>query len=234
MFLLRRRTAVTTSDVERKEQLLARITHQIAAERRDERIRVAAALHYDVLAALFKVHFMGEALRQDLDSGRLLALEGDIPELRTAADEASRQIRALIRDLRRSSIGVGGLSATLQLLVDELGSSTKSKIHAQIDDLGGSPSTELLVYQVAREALQNAVAHAEARDIWIRLFKDGGDIRLTIRDNGRVCSSGRRYRQTLWAAVDGGEWVELGDGVLIIDASAGTGTLIWARFPFQG
>jgi hypothetical protein len=40
---------------------------------------VAGDLHDDVLPALFKVHLMGEVLKQDLASGRLLDLDDDLP-----------------------------------------------------------------------------------------------------------------------------------------------------------
>ena len=45
---------------------------------------VAGELHDEVLPPLFKVHLMGQVLRQDLDSGQLLNLDCDLPELLSA------------------------------------------------------------------------------------------------------------------------------------------------------
>ena len=61
---------------------------------------MAAGLHDEVLPPLFKVHLMGQVLRQDLASGRLLALEEDLPALLGATENASDNMRELIRSLR--------------------------------------------------------------------------------------------------------------------------------------
>ena len=42
---------------------------------------LAGELHDEVLPALFKVHLMGQVLKQDLASGQLLQLEEDLPGL---------------------------------------------------------------------------------------------------------------------------------------------------------
>src|SRR5207249_1741049 len=68
LFVLRKKSAHTSTQVASKEQVIVKISEQIQEERREERSRIAASLHDDVLPALFKVHLMGEVLRQDMDS----------------------------------------------------------------------------------------------------------------------------------------------------------------------
>ena len=97
-------------------QAIAEATARVADERRDERLTIAAGLHDDVLPPLFKVHLMGRVLGQDLATGRLLALEEDVPELIHATDQASAAMRAVIRNLRESPLGSRGLAHTLRLL----------------------------------------------------------------------------------------------------------------------
>ncbi len=82
-------------------------------ERRDERLVVASGLHDDVLPSLHQVHLMGQVLRQDLAYGRLLELEDDLPQLLAATEAASGSIRRVIKDLRDSPIGPGGLESAL-------------------------------------------------------------------------------------------------------------------------
>jgi signal transduction histidine kinase len=174
---------------------------------------------------------MGEVLRQDLDAGKLLALEEDIPELRRAADEASTQIRTLIRNLRRASLGVGGLSSTLQLLINDLAARTSAKIEAEIQDIPATPSQQLLIYQVAREALHNAVAHAEAGRISIRLLREEGDARLIVEDDGcgfrlHGVDRDRHFGLQLMA-----ERADQAGALLHIESGAGVGTSVVAKFP---
>jgi signal transduction histidine kinase len=233
MFLLRKKSAQASTQVAEKDQVIVKISEQIEDERREERARVAASLHDEVLPALFKVHLMGEVLRQDLDSGRLLALEDDIPELRQAADDATRLVRALVRDLRRSAIGVGGLASTLQLLIDELAASSNVRVNAELEDINGLPSLQLVIYQVAREALMNSFRHSGARRISIRLFRDASEARLIVADDGVGFMPGQTDPEKHFGLQLMAERVELADGVLRIETRPGEGTEVVARFPIE-
>ncbi len=93
---------------------------EMARERKDERLALAGELHDEVLPSLFKVHLMGQVLKQDLAAGRLLELDDDLPELLLATDAAQRAIRDLLGDLRRSPLGAAGLVPTVRMLVDQL------------------------------------------------------------------------------------------------------------------
>ena len=99
---------------------------------------VAGELHDEVLPPLFKVHLMGQVLRQDLDSGRLLDLDDDVPQLITATEVAQSAIRGLLRDLRQSSIGPAGLNVTLELLARRLEAAGSPAIRLELSDVGGS------------------------------------------------------------------------------------------------
>ena len=58
---------------------LSHVDERIAAERQQERARIAAALHDEVLQDLYNVTIRAQVLRQDLLNGRLLDLEDDLP-----------------------------------------------------------------------------------------------------------------------------------------------------------
>jgi signal transduction histidine kinase len=61
--------------LEAQREALRRVDQRIAEERRDERNRVAEALHDDVLQALFNVSIRAHVIRESYRSGRLLDLE---------------------------------------------------------------------------------------------------------------------------------------------------------------
>jgi len=153
-------------------------------ERSDERRLIAADLHDEVLQPLFKVTLMAHVLKADLATGRLLEMDEDIPELISAAEAASNALRDLIGDLRRSAIGVGGLPSALRRLsaigLQRLG----AEIHVQADEVAADPRTELSLYQVAKEAVSNALAHGRAANIWIDLHETQASLTLTIQDDG--------------------------------------------------
>jgi signal transduction histidine kinase len=233
VFVSRYRLRDMATVISNKTRALLTISERIFEERRDERLSVAAGLHDEILPPLYRVHLMGQVLRQDLASGRLFNLEEDLPELLGATEEASAATQSLIRSLRSSTIGSGGLLDTLRLLVREMQSTSSSRIHLRMEEVGGSPVVQLLAYQVAREGLRNAVRHANASQITITLAKDSPDMRLVIEDDGdgfdpRAVDESSHFGLQLMR-----ERVELAGGVLLIDTSMGMGTRVVARLPAE-
>jgi len=219
--------------VSAKTQALRTVSARIADERRDERLAVAAGLHDELLPPLYQVHLMGQVLRQDLATGQLLSLEDDLPRLLGATQEASEATHALIRGLRHSDIGAGGLVGTLRLLARDIESRTSCDVMLEAEDVGGSPVVQLLAYQVAREALRNAARHADATRIRIRLSRDGSDMRLIIEDDGNgfdpdLVDADRHFGLQLMK-----ERVELAGGVLHVETMVGEGTTIAVRLPAE-
>jgi signal transduction histidine kinase len=214
-----------------KSQLLLTISEKISDERRDERLAIAAGLHDDLLPPLFKVHLLGQVIRQDLATGQLLALDEDVPDLITATEQANDTARSLIRRLRSSPVGPDGLSNTLQLLVRSMNGDSGSRIHADLSDAGGSPIVQLLAYQVAREALRNALRHASAPNVWLRLDRDGPEIRLSIEDDGLGFDPATVDETAHFGLQLMRERVELAGGIFRVDTAPGTGTRVIVRLP---
>ncbi|HEX5914979.1 MAG TPA: histidine kinase, partial [Rubrobacter sp.] len=106
-------------DVERSlaesSTALRRVDERIAEERRNERNRIAAALHDEVLQDLYNVTIRAQVLRQDLLNGRLLELEDDLPAVIQASEAAVEDLREVIQGLRSAAIGHAGLIETLNL-----------------------------------------------------------------------------------------------------------------------
>ncbi len=231
MFKRGRRLEDAARKLAAKDRALIEAAEQTLSERRDERMAVAGELHDEVLPPLFKVHLMGQVLRQDLSSGRLLDLDDDLPELIVATEAAASAIRGLVRDLRQSSIGPGGLNATIELLARQLEAAGSPSIHLELSDVGGSNVAQLLTYQVAREALNNAARHARASRVTVRLFRDSGLIRLIVEDDGvgfdpSNVDTNEHFGLQLMA-----ERVEASRGRMIVDTQLGGGTRIMATLP---
>jgi signal transduction histidine kinase len=167
-----------------RSQALQRVDERIAAERKDERSRIAEALHDEVLQNLYNVSIRTHVLREDLRSGSLLNLDDDIPALLLASEHAIQELRDVIRDLRKSTIGHAGLVDTLGLLINHLRDESGMRFVTKIDLVSAEASAELLIYQIAREALVNAVRHSRAQAVWISLNETEGRIELRIEDDG--------------------------------------------------
>jgi signal transduction histidine kinase len=170
-------------------------------------------------------------LRQDLNSGRLLDLDEDLPELLTATEAAQSAIRYLVRDLRRSSLGPGGLNTTLELLANQLEAAGSPSIDLSLSDVGGSSLSQLLIYQVAREALNNAARHSRASRIAVFLYRDDGLIRLVVEDDGIGFDASQVDRDAHFGLQLISERIEAGRGRVVIDSRLGAGTRVMATLP---
>jgi signal transduction histidine kinase len=166
---------------------LRRVDERIAEERRDERSRIAEALHDEVLQDLYNVTIRAQVLRQDLLSGRLLELEDDLPAVIQASEAAVEDLREVIHGLRSASIGHAGLVETLTLFANHLGGDSNVKVVLSLDPtIRSTPERDLVVYQVAREALTNSIRHAAARTVWVSLRRrtDSDTCELVVEDDG--------------------------------------------------
>ncbi len=185
--LVRSQSLVDTSQAyESRKQSVVQLSNKIYEERNDERRMIAADLHDEVLQPLFKVTLMANVLKADLDKGRLLEMDKDLPDLMSAADIASSKLREVIGDLRKAPIGRRNLSEALRNLVRRFGNESSIQIQMEIcDQVDSDPQTQLALYQIAKEALGNALLHSSATQISLSLREDQNMLLLEVKDNGR-------------------------------------------------
>jgi signal transduction histidine kinase len=212
------------------EEALRQISQHVYDERFDERKLIAADLHDEVLQPLFKVTLMAHVLKVDLSRGRLLEIEEDLPQLVTAAELASTTLRDLIGNLRRSSIGLGGLPQALRRLLQTLSAGSGLAFHSDIDSIQLQTPAELALYQIAKEALANSLNHSKGSNVWVELKDESGAVRMSIRDDGQgfdVTSE----RDGHYGLAIMRERAAAAGGQIYIDPIRGGGTSIVAVFP---
>jgi len=174
----------TRTAYESRGSALAQVEHRIHEERSDERRLIAADLHDEVLQPLFKVTLMAQVLKSDLATGRLLEMDQDIPDLLNAAELAATALRQLIGDLRTSPLGRGGLYHALHGLVAALQKQTTTSIDIRAELIDVTSPHELVVYQIAKEALTNALTHGHANRIELTVWVEDQTLVLRLSDDG--------------------------------------------------
>ena len=214
-----------------KDEALRRTTESVGEERRDERVALAGELHDEVLPPLFKVHLMGQVLKEDLDAGHLLDLDSDIPELLAATAAAQAAVRHVVDQLRRSSLGPEGIVGTIRLLAEHLQSSGAPPVDLFLEDLDGSDEALLVLYQVAREALTNAAKYSKARRITVRIWEEDDNGRLIVSDTGVGFETSKVDLRNHFGLQLMKERVESRGGKLVIESRLGEGTTLAAKVP---
>jgi signal transduction histidine kinase len=154
---------------------------QLVAAREEERRRVRRDLHDGVGAAL-------AGLRLQLDSARDLVadpLAGKL--LDAAADglaEAVRDVRQVTEDLRPPALDDLGLAASIEGLARRLRTPALDVV-VDTAPLPALPAAvDVACYRIAAEALANAAKHARASRLAVGLRAEGGELLLTVADDG--------------------------------------------------
>jgi signal transduction histidine kinase len=211
-------------------EAIVQISREIGRERSDERRLIAGDLHDEVLQPLYKISLMAHLLKAEMATGRLLDMEQDLPDLLVATELASTALRELIGDLRRSSLGRGDLSkAILSLVRDEQGRS-QTRFEVEMAEVVIDTVKQLALYQIAKEALGNALTHSRARTIKVELTNDAESVRLTVKDDGVGFDPFAEHQGHFGLHIMRERIASIG-GQLFIDSGLGQGTSLTALVP---
>ena len=153
----------------------------LAAQER-ERSRIALDLHDEVNQALTGLLLRLEVLRRKAPD----ELSEELSETSAVASDAMKELLTLARRLRPTTLDDLGLDAALATLVEEV--DNESGISASFESDGEfaslSPDAQLVAYRIAQEALTNAVQHARAEHVRVRLRRVGTGLDLRVSDDG--------------------------------------------------
>jgi signal transduction histidine kinase len=91
------------------------------------------------------------------------------------------------------------------------------------------PEVELVIYQIAREAMVNATDHSRGDTVWVSLNRVDGRIELRVLDNGVGFDPRTRVDKHFGLELVRERAASVG-GEIEIESSPGSGTLIVGRF----
>jgi signal transduction histidine kinase len=149
-----------------------------------ERNRLALELHDAVSQKLFSLVLNAEAAATLLDRDALEA-RAQVVKLGELATEALDELRSLIFELRPPDLERDGLCGALRKHVDVLRRLQPTRIELDGDvELERDLRRDQDVFRIAQEALQNALRHAQAKHIVVRLRADDGRLVLDVEDDG--------------------------------------------------
>ena len=192
-----------------------------------ERNRLALELHDAVSQKLFSLRLSAEAAATLLDRDPEAA-RAQVLKVGESAQEALDELRALIFELRPPDLERDGLRGALRKHVELLQRGKPGDIELDIDaEVGRDPERDREILRIAQEALQNALRHAEAQHVAVRLRRENGRVRLEVADDGVGFDPDapelRSHRLGLTSMEERARRV---DGRLTVVSSPGAGTTI--------
>jgi two-component system nitrate/nitrite sensor histidine kinase NarX len=159
--------------------------HAQALAALQERQRLAQNLHDAVNQSLFSAGLIAEVLprlwERNPDEARR-----SLEDLRRLTRGALAEMRALLAELRPSTLTDAELSDLLRLLGNAFTGRTNIPVAVTVDGKGSLPAeTQVALYRICQEALNNIAKHAKAGQVELDVRYVPGGLELHIRDNGR-------------------------------------------------
>ena len=159
-----------------------------ASER--ERSRWARELHDETLQQLAALRVLLSGALRSGDHERLQTAVGDaIEHLKTGVGD----LRSLITDLRPAALDEFGIKAALETLAERVSRQSDVVVDLEVDLVQDGSEVEFrhpaeiesAVYRVVQEALTNAVKHAQATRVVVRISDRDGTVDVTVSDDGK-------------------------------------------------
>ncbi|HSD77729.1 MAG TPA: ATP-binding protein, partial [Solirubrobacteraceae bacterium] len=214
-----------------RERLLAGAIEASSQERR----RIAADLHDGVVQDLAGVAFGLAPLAADAERRGAQAEATALRDATARLRQAVRDLRTLLVEIHPPSLESAGLQAALGDLLSPLqAAGVATALHVDDADGAGSAS-DALVYRVAREAVRNVQAHADAAAVRVDVTRPApGTTRLVVQDDGRGFAPAERRRSGEQGHVGltlREELVRQASGTLSVRSAPGSGTTVELEVP---
>jgi two-component system sensor histidine kinase UhpB len=164
-------------------QRLREVAARALGAAEEERKRIARELHDETAQMLAALLLRIRVLRGAPDPAAAAAL---LEEMRGDIGAALEGVRRFARGLRPPALEELGLVAAIESHVRWLVEATGVAMTVDAEPVPGllSPEAELAVYRIVQEALSNAVRHAGARRVGVRIAREGGTLVVAVDDDG--------------------------------------------------
>jgi signal transduction histidine kinase len=162
---------------------LTRQVHEMAIL--EERQRLSRELHDSVNQLLYGISLYTEAAMRQLEQGDSAAAQRHLANIGESAQEALKEMRMLIFELRPSALSQMGLhdslNQRLKAVEEQLGlqPSFKWRVNVPLDR-----HIEEALYGITQEALNNVIRHSKAHSVIVHLVQSGQTLILKIEDDG--------------------------------------------------
>ncbi len=159
-------------------------TDSILKGQEDERSRMAQDLHDGLGGMLSGVKLTLGAMKGNIilseESGRLFTKAFD------QLDSSISEMRRVAHNMMPEALVKLGLQQALQDYCDGINELKQLDVNCEFHGLENrlDPSTEIIIYRIVQELLNNIIKHANASKVLVQVMKNDKELNITIEDNG--------------------------------------------------
>ncbi|MBI4596137.1 MAG: HAMP domain-containing protein [Candidatus Tectomicrobia bacterium] len=235
---LEQRVRERTEELEKANEALHHLSSRLISAHEEERKRIAGEIHDVIGASLSAIKFKVEGAVQQIEGKDPAVLTDSLKVVLPVIQEGIEECRRIQMDLRPPMLDDLGLLPTLSWFCrrfQAIYSDIRIEQEIKIEESAMPPPRKIVVFRVTQEAMNNIAKHSKADLVRLSLQKKGGQIRLTIQDNGqgfnleKVISQESTKRGLGLSSMK--ERTELSGGSFATDSAEGKGTTIHASWP---
>jgi PAS domain S-box-containing protein len=171
------------------QQELSELTRRLMEQERESHSRIAQALHDQLGQQLGSARLYLDVALMHLTDSNPEARQVPLARVSSLLDGAITEVRHVLRDMRPPLLEDQGLAAALDNELRSspaqgLGLRAEFEVGSAVAGLRWADTVEFAVFMVAREAIGNALRHAQASFVKVSLDGDAAHLRLRVEDDG--------------------------------------------------
>jgi signal transduction histidine kinase len=235
--------AIAIQNARLHQSVLAERDRVIAAEE-EARKKLARDLHDGPTQLVAGIKMSLDFSKKALEKEPSL-LPKELAYMQELADRATHQMRTMLFELRPLVLETQGLGAALQVFLDRrqqdiTGNTPKLALKIETDHPSGDISrqdgkVEAAIFAIVQETVNNAIKHAQAKNIVVQLTETATAVYTVIKDDGKgfdVDQVMNNYEQRgSLGMINLKERTELIGGELNVRSAPGHGTRITIQVP---
>lgn len=151
-----------------------------------------------------------------------------LSEISETASLALNEVREIARNLCPYQIERLGLTNTIEQMVDHVQHSADVEFITDLDNVDSllSKDSEINLYRVVQECVNNVVRHSAATKAWLSIKRKGEAVQLICRDNGKGFNPAISSPQSGIGLTGMAERVRMLGGRYTLESAAGKGVTI--------
>ena len=221
------------------EEHIHLLTQELIKAQENERLKISRDLHDKVAQDLSTLKMTFETLFND-ETAIPSGLRQKVLETSRTLQNTITAVRDLAYDLRPPGLDDIGLIPALSMFCEEFTEKSGVKVDFQsagMKNLQLDTDSQINLYRLVQEGLNNIGRHADVREATIKLFGASPNIILRIEDGGKG------FDMEAWARTKDSEKrmglrsmqerVSLLHGKMIIQSRPRQGTQIFVKIPYQ-
>ncbi|TYR80137.1 histidine kinase [Priestia megaterium] len=207
---------------------------RIIEAQEEERKRLSREIHDGPAQMLANVMMRSELIERVYRERSAKEAMEEIRDLRKMVRSALYEVRRIIYDLRPMALDDLGLIPTLRKYLDTIEEYNEGKPRITFISIGQEKRTasklEVALFRLVQEAVTNALKHADANEIQVKIEFNNEHAVLLVKDDG--CGFNQEEKkENSFGLIGMKERVDLLDGTISIHSKLNQGTLVMIKVP---